>query len=174
MTSTTVPPQDWSGAERRSLPIHIINWVKDEVKDSTASMEALLKAHTEDEMDRYDQIIRQIRDNNTKSEERHDVTQSFVQSNQAKIEHLQQSITSFMDGTADFHAAIKRAFPKDTEGNPDYDGHRGAHLAWIDEAKESKELRGYIKKVVLGAAAVALTSWLTLLIWQGVLLGPAK
>lgn len=164
----------WTGDERRSLPIHVMNWMREEVRGATASMEDLLQRHTEDEMDRYDQIIKQIKANDAKSEGRHDETQAIIHDNQRQIASLQQSISTFISGTTEFHDAVKRAFPKDDEGRPDYDGHRGAHLSWIDESKESKELRGYIKKVVLGAAAVALTSWLTLLVWQGVLLGPAK
>jgi hypothetical protein len=144
----------------------------------------LMEQHTEDEMDRYDQIINKINANDDKSIKRHDETHE-------RISHLTQSIESFLSEQSTFHDAIKRAFPKDDEGKPDYDGHRGAHLSWISNAKDemevieyvrkqmvdsgkSEDLRQYVKKVALAAAAIAVGSWFVLLIWQGALHGPVK
>ena len=129
------------------------------------AFKAMLEQHTAEEMDRHDQLISKINVNHTHSADRHDETQT-------QLKHLQQSIENWMAGHDTFICSIKRAFPRDDEGLPDYDGHRSAHLGWISDSKESAELKGYIKKVVLGAAAIAITSWVTLLLWQGVLVGP--
>ena len=67
---------DWNGVERR-------------VGDGVDRFSRLLKQHTEDEMDRYDQIITKINSNDHKSEARHDETQS-------RLNHLSQSIENFM------------------------------------------------------------------------------
>ena len=151
--------EEWSGLERRT-------------SDALGNFKTMLHEHTKEEMERYaeiidnqDQITNKINANAEASVKRDGETQE-------RIHHLQQSIDAFINGSHDFMASIKRAFPKDADGQPDYDGHRGAHLAWISNSKEAKELTAYIKKVVLGAAAIALSSWVVMLIWQGALHGP--
>ncbi len=146
--------QEWSGLERRTT-------------DALGNFKSMLCEHTKDEMERYDQILNNVLVNNEASEARHDETQE-------RISHLTQSIESFMSGSDEFMGSIRRAFPKDEDGLPDYAGHCGAHLSWISDAKASKELKLYIQRVVLGAAAIAVSSWIVLLIWQGVLNGPVK
>lgn len=144
---------DWDGEERRSLPIHLLKFVEERIINHTTEMRKTLSDHTDDEMDRFDQIVNKINVNDAKSESRHDETQS-------RLNHLSQSIENFLAEQELFHAAIKRAFPKDEEGHPDYDGHRGAHLAWMSDAKESKEFKNYVKKVVMAAVGIATVSWL--------------
>jgi len=180
------PPESksWTGEERRGIQIHVINYIDDRLKEHTSTLEMTLgqkiadvklsvEGHTVEEMERYTAIQTQLKDycdsmakQARHSEDRHAETQH-------RINSLAQSIEAWMAGQDDFADAMKRAFPKDDEtGKPDYDGHRTAHLAWITDSKESKEFKRYIRNVVLGAAAVAVTSWLTLLVWQGLLRGP--
>lgn len=132
---------------------------------ATDQFVTLLRNHTQEEMDRYNEIIKQIGTNDESSIERHNDTQR-------RLDSLTDSIDSFVAETSEFHSAVRRAFPKDDEGRPNYDGHRREHLSWISDAKESKELKRYIQKVVLGAAAIAVGSWISMLIWQGILHGP--
>ena len=143
---------EWDGVERR-------------VGDSVDRFSRLLKQHTEDEMDRYDQIITKINANDHKSEARHDETQS-------RLNHLSQSIENFMAEQSLFHEAIKRAFPRDEDGHPDYDGHRSAHLSWIKSSAEEKEFKNYVKRVVAAGVAIGVLSWLWAVVWPAFLHGP--
>jgi hypothetical protein len=102
---------------------------------------------------------------------------------------MNQSITAFMEGQGTFIAAIIRAFPKDDEGKPDYDGHKKAHLSWISNAKDEKEvmeyvrkqmkdeeksddLLSYVKKVIFAGAALAVVSFVAIAAWAAFLKGP--
>jgi hypothetical protein len=152
---------EWSGMERRTT-------------DALGKFNAMLQDHTKEEMERYAEILDQQDQITNKLIANSEASMVRDATTQDKIRSLTQSINSFITGSQDFMASVKRAFPKDDMGHPDYDGHRGAHLAWITNTKESKELIAYIKKVVLGAAAIALSSWVVMLIWQGALHGPVK
>jgi hypothetical protein len=126
----------------------------------------LLEMHTLREMEKHDQIIAKINANDEKSNNRHDVTQE-------KIRQLTSSVEEWMNSNSEFIESIKRAFPRDNEtGKPDYDGHRAAHLALIEDNNSSKELKNYIKKVVLGASAVAICSFIAIATWATFLKGP--
>lgn len=131
---------EWDGIERRTVG----------ALDHFATM---LKEHKENEMDRYDQIINKINANDSKSESRHDETQT-------RLNHLSKSIDNFMAEQSLFHDAIKRAFPRDEDGLPDFDGHKSAHLSWMKSSAEEKEFKNYVKKVVGAAVAVGVISWL--------------
>ena len=151
----------WDGEERRSLPVHVLNFIEDKIMAHASEVHQTLASHTDDEMDRYDQIINKINANDAKSESRHDETQS-------RLNHLSQSIENFLAEQELFHSAIKRAFPKNEDGQPDYDGHRGAHLAWINDSKEAREFKLYVQKVVGAAVAVGLVGWLWAVVWPAV------
>lgn len=150
-----------------------MNWDSVERRDiGEETFIQLLKSHKKDEMERYEEIISnqskmmdQIEENEVESMRRHDETHH-------RIQNLSAAMASFMAKNDEFYAAIKRAFPKDTEGHPDYDGHRTAHLAWIKEDSDAMELKKYIKKVVLAAAATALVSWLWAVVWPAFIHGP--
>ena len=59
-------------------------------------------------------------------------------------------------------------------GKPDYLGHANAHQSWINEAEENKRMREFIRKVVVGAAVTGVGSWIVMLMWSGILRGPAQ
>ncbi len=123
--------------------------------------------HTSDEMDRYGDILTRIDDNNEASIKRHDETHE-------RISHLTQSIESFIHEQSEFITGMRRAFPKDDEGKPDYDGHRTAHLAWISDTKTTKDLKSYIAKVMMAAVAVAVSSFALVAMWSAFLKGPIQ
>ena len=147
--------------------------------DHLDAFKKLLLAHTSEEMEKYEKIIgdieaikgdvseltNKIDDNDSASINRHEATQEHVK-------HLTDSINAFMEGQSAFISAIVRAFPKDDDGKPDYDGHRGAHLSWINDAKEAKEFKRFLKQTILGAAAVAVTSFVAIATWAAFLKGP--
>ena len=145
---------EWDGIDRRTA-------------HEFSKFSSLMKEHVVEEMDRYDQILHKINMTTLASEKRHDDTHD-------RIDGLTSTITQFMTEQAGFISAIKKAFPKDDDGHPDYDGHRSAHLSWIKDSAEEKEFKSYVKKVVTGAVAIALLSWLASVIWPAFLMGPHK
>ena len=147
--------------------------------DHLGNFKTLLEAHTREEMERYDEIIDRIDQTDTKL--------LHIERSQTA---MNSSIQSFMDVHGGFFAAIQRAFPKDEEGKPDYDGHKKAHLSWISNAKDEKEvmefvrrqmkdeeksadLLSYVKKVIFAGAAVAVCSFLAIAAWAAFLKGTA-
>jgi hypothetical protein len=149
--------------ERRSDPqisLAVMSHMEDRLTAHAVQMERKFDNHTRDEMERYSEILALIAQSNTDHNERHKA--------------LLQSVESHMDKTAEIYEHFVEAFPTDKKGKPDFHGHAAAHESWIESSKETKELLGYVKKIVLASAATALVSWITFLIWNGVLHGPGK
>jgi len=130
-------------------------------------MQHLISKNREAEMERYKTIIDGISEVRESGEIRHNETGR-------RIDDLSDTIKQFISDTKGFHDSVKRAFPKDDEGNPDYDGHRGAHLAWIKTDKDDKADKRYIKRVISAAIAIAVCSWLTVAAWNQFLAGPRQ
>jgi hypothetical protein len=138
----------------------------------------LLEEHTKGEMERYDEIIDRLDQTET----------NLGRINQTQIA-MNQSIHAFMEAHGGFITTIQRAFPKDEEGKPDYDGHKKAHLSWISNAKDEKEVMEYVrkqmqedknsaellnytKKVIFAGAALAVVSFVAIATWAAFLKGP--
>jgi hypothetical protein len=138
----------------------------------------MLETHTTEEMERYGEIIGRL-----------DQTETNLASLNRGQQSMNQSITAFMEGQGTFIAAIIRAFPRDDEGKPDYDGHKKAHLSWISNAKDEKEvmefvrrqmkdeeksaeLLTYTKKIIFAGAALAVVSFIAVATWAAFLKGP--
>lgn len=109
-------------------------------------MEGVFNAHTKDEMERYDSILRLIERNNEENKHRHESLMS----------------------------AVSDAFPLDGKGKPDFRGHALAHESMIQSAADARAMFSYMKRLVLGAATVAAGSWALLVLWQGFLRGPGQ
>ena len=149
--------------ERRSDPqisLAVMSHMEDRLTAHAVQMERKFDNHTRDEMERYSEILALIAQSNSDHNERHKA--------------LLQLVESHMDKTAEIYEHFVEAFPTDKKGKPDFHGHAAAHESWIESSKETKELLGYVKKIVLASAATALVSWVTFLIWNGVLHGPVK
>jgi hypothetical protein len=146
--------------------------------DHLGSFKVMLETHTTEEMERYAEIIGRL-----------DQTETNLASLNRGQQSMNQSITAFMEGQGTFIAAIIRAFPRDDEGKPDYDGHKKAHLSWISNArderevmefvrkqmtdeKKSSELLEYTKKVIFAGAALAIVSFIAIATWAAFLKGP--
>ena len=154
--------------------------------DHLGTFKTMLEKHTAEEMERYDEII-----------ERLGTTEETVTSIDTRIGGIEKgqaamnaSIHAFMDTHGSFFTAIQRAFPRDDEGKPDYDGHKKAHLSWISNAKDEKvvmefvrrqmkdeeksaDLLSYVKKVIFAGAALAVVSFVAIAAWAAFLKGPA-
>ena len=149
--------------ERRYDPqisLAVMSHMEDRLTVHAVQMERKFDNHTRDEMERYSEILALIAQSNNDHNERHKA--------------LLHSVESHMDKTAEIYDHFVEAFPIDKKGKPDFHGHAAAHESWIESSKETKELLGYVKRIVLASAATALVSWVTFLIWNGVLHGPVK
>ncbi len=149
--------REWDGQERRMEPI----------SSSISAIERNFAQHTAEEMHRYKEIIDGI------SALREASAQSHAEG-QKQIYGLTKLINDNMSEMKDFHGAIKRAFPKDGDGNPDYDGHRTAHLAWIDDDKEATNLKNYIRRTVFAGVLMAALAFLGIAAWHELLAGPER
>ena len=132
----------------------------------------MLNNHVKEEMDRFEEFVDKQDQFENKLSHIEQRMEDQYETLGARVSNLSTSITAFMEHHGEFIKSIRKAFPKDEEGNPDYDGHRSAHLAWIKDSEDGKELKKYIQKVVLGAAAVAVVSWLWAVVWPAFLHGP--
>lgn len=156
--------------ERRHDPqisLAVITHMEERLTAHAKQMSEKFDSHTRDEMDRFDEIANKyaevlalIAQNNIASNERH--------------KSLLESVDNHMRKTESIYECIAEAFPADKKGKPDFAGHANAHDKWIENAKDTKQLIEYVKRVVLAAVGTALVSWVTLLVWNGVLHGPAK
>ena len=146
--------------------------------DHLGTFKQMLEQHTSEEMERYDEIIGRL-------EQSEENMNTLTRGQKA----MNDSLHAFMDTHGQFFSAIQRAFPKDDEGRPDYDGHKKAHLSWITNAKDEKEvmeyvrrqmkdeeksadLLGYVKKVIFAGAALAVVSFIAIAAWAAFLKGP--
>ena len=119
--------QDWPGDERRSIPIHILNFVDEKMESQTKQIKDIFEDHEIKEMARYSSIEGDVKD----------------LKNDFHI--LTSNITSFMDRTTEFHTDVKAAFPKNEDGNPDFGGHASDHKHRISTADQDKEVMAYIR-----------------------------
>lgn len=160
MPENAVWPTDDNGkpVERRSIPIHLLTYVDEKLEHHAKEIKGIVVGHTSEEMDRYEEIITIIKAHREEMDARYNT--------------LLRSIDSYTDKVERVHEHLSEAFLTDKKGRPDFQGHAHAHEAWVEEAKQAKELRAYIQKVVLATAAVAIGSWLLAVVWPAVLQGP--
>jgi anion-transporting ArsA/GET3 family ATPase len=147
--------------------------------DHLSAFKELLMSHTSEEMEKYEKMIQdidalkremtdltnKIDDNDAASINRHEATQE-------RIKCLTDSINAYMEHHSQFIESIRRAFPRDADNRPDYDGHNRAHLSWIADAQEAKDFKKFLKQTILGAAALALCSFVAIATWAAFLKGP--
>ena len=152
---------------------------RERTNDHLDDFKSMLLKHTAEEMEKYNEII-----------ERLDQTETNLDKLTRSQTAMNQSIHAFMTGQEAFISAICRAFPKDEDNKPDYDGHRKAHLEWITDADDEREVMSYVrkkmkedeksdellnytKKVIFAGAAFAVVSFIAIASWAAFLKGPA-
>lgn len=135
----------WMGPERRSIPIHILELMDKRLAAYEGAMRGLVGDHTKDEMERYKAIQESINTNREASEERH--------------RELTAAITRHTEATEKALEAILAGFPKNERGEPDLSGHADDHKFRLEEAKEAREFRAYVKKVVAASVLLAALVW---------------
>ena len=138
--------EDWQGEERRSIPVHILNYID-------ASQERL-QAHTDA---RFDILTKQVTS----------LTQSINSWMENEPAALLAKCETIMDEAFPTDAEDDDSTPRDRRK-----GHRIAHAKWManvdEEMKQWKELRmKVIQWAVIGALGLTATA-----IWQYLLKGP--
>lgn len=148
-------PQPWDGvSDRRSIPIHILNYVDGRLEEHTKRIYDLLQEHVSEEMERYDEILDKIGSSADKAEARHN--------------SLSMSINSYMTK----QELIEEAFLEDKHGKPDYHGHKYDHeyrkqvSSWWAKVKD-----GVVMKIIEWGG-VAFVAWAGYALWDAFLRGP--
>lgn len=145
--------------------------------------------HAEEEMKRYAEIVDmqdrlevKVEAYNKESEARHTETQQ-------QLGEISRSIEALARESQSFYASVRRAFPKDDDGDTDFSGHRKAHDAWIAQAKEDRELMAYVrlersekdewnrtwkhvKVALLASVMLAVVTYIGIATWAALLRGP--
>lgn len=146
----------WDGGERRSIPIHILNYVNERIDTRFNEVKQLFVEHTQDEMDRYGAILTSIDNSRKASEERHHELLGQL----TTLVHCQQHVES--------------AFLKNERGEPDFSGHHYDHhqrktfAAWWGNVKDNAITR------IIEYGSIAVFAWLVFMIWKGLLAGPQQ
>jgi hypothetical protein len=150
----------WDGQERRevripadgTVPVALLQYLDSRMDAKFAKSAADLRAHTVEEMERYDAIIAKLDELNRASEVRNSL--------------LIQQI-SLLNGRAD---KVDAAFASDDKGNPDYSGHRTDHQTrkrfgdWLDGTKRS------VGTKIIEWSAVVLMAYMVYKLWPHLLM----
>jgi hypothetical protein len=146
--------KNWNGSERRSIQVHILNYVDDRLKEHTERIEKVFHDHTGDEMQRYGEILNKIDAGQADSKKRHDDVMKILVNFNTKCK------------------SVESAFLKKPDGTPDYEGHNYDH----DKRKRVAEWRAKMKDSavlkIVEWSSVGLTAWLLHTIWEATLKGP--
>lgn len=116
-------PEHWDGEERRSIPIHVIQYMDTQV----AEVKRIITGHTDEELQRYMDILKKIDDHAKASEARHN------------------ELVDRLTVIAGRQELMEQGFPKDDDGKPDFRGHAGAHKNWMKRADDDAKLMDYVR-----------------------------
>lgn len=117
-------PEHWDGEERRSIPIHVIHYMDAQV----AEVKSIITGHTDEELQRFMDILKKIDDHTKASEARHN--------------ELVERLTVI----AGRQELMEQAFPRDDNGDPDFRGHSSAHKNWMKRADDDAKLMAYVRE----------------------------
>jgi len=145
---------DWAGEERRSIPVHILNYMDTRLGEHTDRIEGLFREHITDEMERYSDIISRIDASSEASQERHNV--------------LVDRLTVFT-GQVEL---MEKAFPESKQGWPDYVKHHKYHYTKEEQRVWWSSVRDQAVKKLFEWSLILIVGWMGVLIWKGLLLGP--
>jgi hypothetical protein len=147
---------DWTGSERRGIDGITLKLMTE--------VRAMLEKHEKMEEIKFRELKDDIDGHRNESAKRHDeLVRRFEEMSQSTMNVFNQINTSAKE-TRDL---FKRSIP-----NEDPEGHKNAHLAQIEEAKERKDFYKFVKYTVVAAVSVGLLGWITNPIWQAFLQGP--
>lgn len=146
----------WDGSERRSIPIHILNYLDERLGTHAEQIENIFVTHTKDEMERYKSIEDSIETHAIESQKRH--------------AEIMEVISHFNGKCRDVHSA----FLLRKDGSPDFEGHAKAHESWLTRATWRHTFKNNLFNKVGEVLAIAATLWVLHVIWEAFLKGPLK
>jgi hypothetical protein len=152
--TTHISDGEWTGDERRSIPVHILNYMDTRLGEHTTRIEALFQDHVTDEMERYGDIINRIDASAKASQDRHTA--------------LVDQITVFT-GRVEL---VEKAFPESKQGWPDYNKHHGYHSTVEDKRVWWSSVRDQALKKMFEWGLILLVGWFGIIVWRSLLLGP--
>jgi hypothetical protein len=145
---------EWNGEERRSIPIHVLNYMDHRLGEHTNRIEDLFKEHITDEMERYGDIVNKLESSAIASQKRHSIL----------IDQL-----TIVTGNTEL---IKGAFPKSKEGLPDYNEHHDYHFTWKTRKEWWAGTSSQAVRKLFEWMLMAFVIWMGTVIWQAALQGP--
>jgi hypothetical protein len=83
-----------------------------------------------------------------------------------------QDIQDKLEITSDEVDKLKTAFPKNTDGERDYPGHKYFHQQDMTAEEDKKKFWTHIRNLVLGSAILSSFIWAGNILWQAFLQGP--
>ncbi len=144
----------WNGPERRSAPLHIINYVDGRLREHAERIESVLTGHIKDEDDKIQAIHDRLDANDKASEARHKLL-----SDQLTLHLTKQS-------------QVEDAFLRTEQGHPDYHGHREHHSLSQRAAKWRSDLRNNTAAKLFEYTVIGFLIWAALHLWPVLLKGP--
>ncbi len=142
--------------EQPAIPVHILEHCNTLIGGVVEKLEQKIDKHTTEEMQRYKDIL--------------DAQKAMQQ----QIASLNAAVVSFMDKTDEFHSDIRKAFVKNEDGLPDYEGHRLDHRGRMTEAQKKQERMEKVLTGVMVFVCAGVGAWVLNVLWPAVLMGPPK
>ncbi len=153
MSAETV--ENWKdGTERRSLPIHVLNYMDDRLQTHSDNIEKLLKDHVSEEAIRFDSLEDKINDNDKLAQSRHGA--------------LIASINSYMSKQETF----EHAFLRTTDGKPDVHGHYTDHESRFKSGQWWSGVKQSTIAELIKWASILIIAWMAVMTWKEFLKGP--
>lgn len=169
---------EWNGAERRGIPIHVLNYMDERLQAHVEHVEEIFNAHIKDEMARYNDILETIKRNREQTAaEISAIAEEIEELNtnaQRRHDSLVQSLNAYSDGMNHKCQDVTSAFIKGPDGLPDFEGHRNDHDKrkkfgdWWDNVKDK------LLTKILEWGALAFVVWVAHSLWEAFLKGPGK
>jgi len=119
-----------------------------------------LKEHELQEAKRYDDLAEEMREGQDASARRHGA--------------LLQSIQSYMDKIDAKMHEVPCPHLKETIVDANFKGHHDYHRDEMNWNQKITDFKWFVVKAVVGTGSVAFLGWIGILMWSGLLRGPAS
>jgi hypothetical protein len=145
---------EFTGEERRSIPVHVLNYMDHKLDEHTQRIENLFKEHIADEAQKHSAVIYNLEVSAKASQSRHAALMTQFNMISENIEE------------------INNAFPKSKEGLPGYEEHHNYHFTWRTRKEWWAGTSNQAFRKLFEWLLMAFVIWLGAVIWQSILTGP--
>jgi hypothetical protein len=152
-----VQPRVWTGEDRRGIDGITLKLM--------AEVRATLEKHEKMEEGKFDELKDDLKAHQQASHQRH---KELTERIDAMSQSTMNVIHEINQTAKETHALFKRSIP-----NEDPEGHRRAHEAWIKKSDQEEKFWLDLKKNVVNWIAIAVVSWIGLVLWAAFLKGPS-